>query len=68
MHLLRRVERHLRRHGIPATRFGREAMNDPSFVHSLRNGRDPRPETIDRVRAFLDQAERRGGGDSSCRR
>ena len=54
MHLLREVERFLRRNGTPATRFGREAMGDPRFVFDLRNGRDPRPETVERVRAYLE--------------
>lgn len=56
MHLLREVERFLRQNGTPATRFGREAMGDPRFVFDLRNGRDPRPETVERVRAFLKAA------------
>jgi hypothetical protein len=29
-------------------------MGDPRFVFDLRNGRDPRPETIARVRAYLE--------------
>jgi hypothetical protein len=54
--LLREVERFLRQNGTPATRFGREAMGDPRFVFDLRNGRDPRPETVERVRAYLEAA------------
>jgi hypothetical protein len=54
VHLLREVERFLRQNGTPATRFGREAVGDPRFVFDLRNGRDPRPETVARVRAFLE--------------
>jgi hypothetical protein len=29
-------------------------MGDPRFVFDLRNGRDPRPGTIARVRAYLE--------------
>jgi hypothetical protein len=29
-------------------------MGDPRFVFDLRNGREPRPETVDRVLAYLD--------------
>ena len=47
----------LRRTEIPPTRFGRNAMGDPRFVFDLRKGRDPRPETVERVRAFLDAAQ-----------
>lgn len=54
MHLLREVEKFLRRSGVAATRFGREAVGDPRFVFDLRNGRDPRPQTIAKVRAYLE--------------
>jgi len=56
VHLLREVEIFLRRFDVPATRFGREVMGDPRFVFDLRNGRDPRPRTVARVRAFLKAA------------
>jgi hypothetical protein len=39
MNILRRIERHMRRYQIPATRFGRQAANDPRLVHDLRRGR-----------------------------
>ena len=54
MHLLRKVEKFLRITNVPPTRFGRDVMGDPRFVFDLRNGREPRPETIRRVLAFLD--------------
>ena len=54
MHLLREVENFLRRSDTPPTRFGREAVGDPRFVFDLRNGRDPRPRTIARIRAYLE--------------
>lgn len=53
MHLLSAIERHLRQSGITATRFGREALGDPGFVHGLRRGREPREATIRRVAAYL---------------
>jgi hypothetical protein len=28
-------------------------MGDPRFVFDLRNGRDPRPRTVARIRAYL---------------
>ena len=55
MHLLREVEKFLRQSDIPPTRFGREAMRDPRFVFDLRNGRDPRSGTVERVRAYLQE-------------
>ncbi len=56
MYLLREVERFLRQNDTAPTRFGREVMGDPRFVFDLRNGRDPRPATVARVRAFLECA------------
>lgn len=41
MHLLSLIERHIRRHDIPPTRFGRDAAGDPRLVSDLRLGREP---------------------------
>ena len=57
MHLLRDVEKYLRRSDVPPTRFGREVVGDPRFVFDLRNGRDPRPATVARVRAYLEASQ-----------
>lgn len=53
MNLLREIESHLRRHETTAARFGRDVVRDPRFVFDLRNGREPRPITEARVRAFM---------------
>lgn len=57
MHLLREVEKFLRQSDVAPTRFGREAVGDPRFVFDLRNGRDPRPTTVARVRAYLEAVQ-----------
>jgi hypothetical protein len=57
MHLLRRIERYLRGSGTTPTRFGRDAVRDPSFVFDLRLGRQPRPPVERRVQAYLDELE-----------
>ena len=57
VHLLRDVEKYLKLSNTPAARFSREAMGDPRFVFDLRNGREPRPQTIKRVRAFLETGQ-----------
>lgn len=57
VHLLREVESFLRRSDVAPARFGREAMGDPRFVFDLRNGRDPRPATVERVLAYLESAQ-----------
>ena len=54
MQLLREVEKYLSRSDVPPTRFGREVVGDPRFVFDLRKGRDPRPTTAARVRAYLE--------------
>jgi len=61
LQLQRRVERFLKRSGMPATRFGREALGDPCFVSELRRGRELRPVTEKRVTAWLDEQEPRLG-------
>lgn len=57
MHLLYDVERFLRQSQIAPTRFGRDATGDPRFVFDLRRGREPRPSTEAKVRAYLEQAQ-----------
>jgi len=56
VYLLREVERFLRQSDVAPTRFGREVVGDPRFVFDLRNGRDPRPQTVAKVRAYLQGA------------
>jgi hypothetical protein len=63
VHLLFMIERHLREHGIPASRFGRDAMGDPGFVASLRRGREPRESTVRRITAYLTAAAKPAGTD-----
>ena len=67
MNMLRRVERYLRRSGLSATRFGRLAMGDPSFVRQLRNGRELRPETAARLNLWIREAESGERGRSCAR-
>jgi hypothetical protein len=57
VHILRDVEKFLKISNMPATRFGREAMKDPRFVFDLRRGREPRPTTVRRIRAFLEEPQ-----------
>jgi homoserine dehydrogenase len=38
---------------LTPTAFGRVAINDPNFVFNLRTGREPRRDTIARVRSFM---------------
>ena len=61
MYLLRRVEKYLQRSGTPPSSFGRYVLGDPRFVFDLRDGREPRAETVARVNAWLDRLEARCG-------
>ncbi len=60
MHLLSLIERHLRRSGMPPTRFGRESVHDPRFVFDLRNGRQPGPKLSAKVAAYIEKCEPAG--------
>lgn len=51
--LIRRIEQFLRETGMPLTKFGRLAAQDPRFVQDLRNGRSPRTATEKRVEHFM---------------
>lgn len=51
--VLVKVERFLRKSGMPPTNFGRLAARDPRLVHDLRNGREPGAKMVARIEAFL---------------
>lgn len=47
------VEAFLAQSGMTATAFGKEALNDPSFVPDLRGGRRPGLGSVDKVYEFI---------------
>lgn len=47
------VERFLKRSGMTPTAFGKEALNDPSFIPDLRGGRKPGLGSVDKVYEFM---------------
>jgi len=51
--LLPKIERFLRRTGMPWTKFGRLVARDPRLVADLRNGRTPRPGLASRIEHFM---------------
>lgn len=53
--LLGRIEAFLERAEMAPTRFGREAMREPSFIESLRNGRSLSLRNANRVLQFIDE-------------
>ncbi len=61
--LIRKIEKFLRRTGMPATKFGRLAAQDPRFVLDLRNGRTPRSQTERRIEHFMNKYENLATGE-----
>jgi hypothetical protein len=53
VNVLPKILKYMRKSGMPATKFGRLAVNDPRLVGDLRNGREPRARTVARIEAFL---------------
>ncbi len=53
MHINRLVERFLRETGLPPTKFGRLAANDPRLVLDMRNGREIGMPMERRLRNFI---------------
>jgi hypothetical protein len=53
---LHKIERFLKVHSMPQTKFGRLAVNDPRLIGDLRNGRELRSATRARVEAFMARA------------
>jgi hypothetical protein len=51
--LISRIERFLRKTGMPPTKLGRLAVSDPRFVLDVRRGRLPRPRTERRLDQFM---------------
>jgi len=59
MSVLGKIDGYLKRTGMPPTRFGRLAVNDPRLVGDLRNGREPGQRVRERIDAFLAQGQER---------
>lgn len=55
MSVLIKIDRYLRNTGMPVSKFGRLAVNDPRLVHDLKRGRQPGRVTVARIEAFIDR-------------
>jgi hypothetical protein len=55
--ILDRIDRYLRATKTTPSRLGRDAVGDPNFVMNLRDGRQPRQATLDRLIDFIDRQE-----------
>lgn len=59
MSTLRSIEQFLRKTGMPATRFGRDAARDPRLVFDLRKGREPTDRMKRRLEHFMNTYDAR---------
>ena len=57
--ILDRIDHYLRTTRSTPSRLGRDAVGDPNFVTNLRDGRQPRQSTLERVIAFIEREEAR---------
>lgn len=55
--ILVRIDRYLSKTRSSPSRLGRDAVGDPNFVMNLRDGRQPRQATVERVIAFIERDE-----------
>ncbi len=55
--LLQRIERHLRARRMSPTRFGREAIGDPNLITQLKEGRELRAATAQKIIDYLNDNE-----------
>jgi hypothetical protein len=51
--LLNDIERFCADHKLSEWQFGELALNDRHFIRQLREEREPRRRTVERVRAFM---------------
>jgi len=52
--LVAEIDAFLKKHPMSEVTFGRKAMGDPHFVRDIKAARLLRPETLQRVRTFMD--------------
>lgn len=51
--LVSEIETFIAAHGLTERSFGDMALNDTKVVADLRNGREPRRATVERLRCFM---------------
>lgn len=62
--ILREVERFLRETDVKPSRLGRAAAGDPTLVYEMRGGRTPRPVTVAKLRAYMQQYREASGAEA----
>jgi hypothetical protein len=51
--LLASIDAFLERHDMAPTRFGRDATGEPQLIQSIREGRSPSLNTLQRIAEFM---------------
>lgn len=51
--LLATIDAFLKRHDMAPTRFGRDATGEPQLIDSIRKGRSPSLNTLQRIADFM---------------
>ena len=47
------IDAHMQRADIPPTRFGEFAVGDPNLVRDIKNGRELRRKTVQRIMDYM---------------
>lgn len=55
MSIITQIESFLSEHQMAAATFGKLALNDPALVINLKNGRDLRQSTVERLQRFMSE-------------
>lgn len=68
--LVERIDLFLARHAMAPSRFGRESTGEPNLVTSIREGRSPNLDTLNKLARFMTEQDARldGGGEADSRR
>jgi hypothetical protein len=57
--LVERIDSFLDRHAMAPTRLGRDATGEPNLIPSIRAGRSPNLDTLNKLAAFMAEHDAR---------
>jgi homoserine dehydrogenase len=63
--LVEQIDAFLARHKMAETRLGRATAGEASLIATIRAGRQPRLDTLNRLAAFMAEHEERNKGEAS---
>ena len=59
--LVERIDAFLTRHKMAATRLGRDAVGEASLIDTIRKGRSPRLDTLNKLSTFMAETDSAAG-------